>query len=58
MHHLPPSRTIPSTWTDDALDNMEMTLAKTLISMLDVMYDALRRNDARRDGGWNLLMTL
>jgi len=58
MHHLPPARNLPTNWTDDSLDKMEMTLAKAMVTLLDAMYDALRRNDARRDGGWNLLMTL
>lgn len=57
MHHLPPPRNLPTTWTDESLDQMEMALAKSFVSLLDAMYDALRRNDAK-DGGWNLLMTL
>lgn len=59
MHHLPPARqTLPQQWDDKALERMETTLANAFTSLLDTMYDALRRNDASKDGGWNLLMTL
>lgn len=49
-------RTFPPTEEED--EHMMSVLTKGMMSLLDDMVDAIRRNHGRADGGWNLLMTL
>lgn len=49
-------RTFPPTEEED--EDMMGVLTKGMMSLLDDMVDAVRRNHGRADGGWNLLMTL
>jgi ATP adenylyltransferase len=44
--------------TEEEDEQMMHVLTKGMMSLLDDMVDAVRRNHGRQDGGWNLLMTL
>jgi hypothetical protein len=58
VYPLPPAqeRDFPPTEEED--EYMVGVLAKGMMSLLDDMIDAVRRNEGRQDGGWNLLITL
>ncbi|KAJ9121757.1 hypothetical protein QFC22_002379 [Naganishia vaughanmartiniae] len=49
-------RSFPPTEEED--EYMLGVLAKGMMSLLDDMIDAVRRNEGSQDGGWNLLITL
>ncbi|KAJ9102558.1 hypothetical protein QFC21_002959 [Naganishia friedmannii] len=58
VYPLPPAhdRSFPPTEEED--EYMLGVLAKGMMSLLDDMIDAVRRNEGSQDGGWNLLITL
>lgn len=58
VYPLPPAqdRSFPPTEEED--EYMLGVLGKGMMSLLDDMIDAVRRNEGRQDGGWNLLITL
>lgn len=58
IHHLPAASDVEYPPTEESNERMMDALAKALMSLLDVMFTALHRGGGRRDGGWNLLMTL
>lgn len=58
LHALPSSRQATFPPTSASNERMLRTLAEALMRCLDELFDALRRGEAGREGGWNLLMTL
>ncbi|WVQ74023.1 hypothetical protein IAR50_003604 [Cryptococcus sp. DSM 104548] len=58
VHPLPPAGSLPFPLTEEAEEHLVDTLALALMKLLDMAFDAARRGGGRKDGGWNLLLTL
>lgn len=58
IHPLPSANNLPFPPTPQSHEQVVDVLAPALMKMLDLAFDALRIGEGKRDGGWNLLLTL
>lgn len=58
VHPLPNAHSLPFPPTPQSNEQVVDVLAPALMKMLDLAFDALRIGEGKREGGWNLLLTL
>jgi len=58
VHPLPNASNLPFPPTAESNEQVVDVLAPAFMKMLDLAFDALRIGEGKKDGGWNLLITL
>jgi ATP adenylyltransferase len=58
IHPLPASAAMTWPPTEESSSQLIDALAPAVMRVLDLAFDAVRRADGNKGGGWNLLMTL
>ena len=58
IHQLPQASSLPFPPTEESASQLIDILAPALMKSLDLAIDAIRRGGGKKNGGWNLLMSL